>query len=123
MMIGEQAKPMTASSTDAVKMEPVYVAQDTEEAYANFWKKGQHRRSNLPSYVGRSGNSYGGNNRGMHRRNPKDKDGNVCTCNICQSTMHFSMNCPHSYENMKKQDAVEAIMFTGQQSDELCVVG
>ena len=38
--------------------------------------------------------------------------------NICQSILHFSRDCPHSHENMTKQDIVhQPVLFTGESKE------
>ena len=39
-------------------------------------------------------------------------------CIICESVLHFARDCPHSYENLNKQDSVvQAALFTGQKEE------
>ena len=34
--------------------------------------------------------------------NPKDVDGNILRCNICDSICHFGESCPEGWENVNK---------------------
>ena len=52
---------------------------------------------------GRSNRRFFGNSRGLYRNSdsrntPLNKEGNVSTCAICGSRMHWAESCSHSYE-------------------------
>ncbi len=121
---GKQSMPV--SDTSFIKIEPVFLAEDSEQSayYAsrNRWN-GRGRSGNRR---GRRGSGYvfrgqsGQKNRGGHRRskNPLGEDGYPLKCLICESVLHFARDCPDSYENMNRQPE-EAALFTGNLDNEM----
>ena len=65
----------------------------------------------VPNKTGREQNSYkyknynrqGGNNT-ERKNNPIGPDGTPLQCKVCKSIMHLIRDCPHSYENQKKNN-------------------
>ena len=83
---------------------------------------------------GRPNRRFFGNSRGSYknsgsRNNPLNKEGNVSTCAICGSRMHWAKSCPHSYErtvdtlyssgdaNNKKEEEVQITLLTQDDGD------
>ena len=120
---GEQSMPsMKTEERNEVKHEPTFVAQHEENVNASYHKRNtsQHGSRGHRPYNQRG--AFRGRNRAVRKQNPTDIEGNLMTCNICQSVMHFSRDCPHSYENIKKKDSThQAVLFTGE-SKELSVL-
>ena len=60
------------------------------------------------------GQSRGGSTRGRRNTNPKDNDGNVMRCHICESTKHFAMDCPHREKTEEAHCTVNVTLITGK---------
>ena len=119
---GEQSKPALSADDSSIKYESALAAQH-EECNMNYRRRPNFTRGNNTRQHFRGGSSNINKTQTQRRKtNPVDSTGNPMTCNICQSIMHFSRDCPHSYENMKKQDIVQQpVLFTGE-SEELSVL-
>ena len=56
--------------------------------------------------------------------NPKDVDGNILRCNICDSIYHFAQSCPEGWENINKVnedgDAWDVHLLVGDQQAFMC---
>ena len=59
--------------------------------------------------------------------NPKDANGQYLTCHNCGSYRHMFLDCPHSWENMQKNDVYyvreQVVMFTGYDQTEIQRLG
>ena len=124
----------------SIKSEPVFVAQDMQEAYATnnygqnrggFGGRGQFRGRgrqgkgtfvNNNGYKGRSDNRVNqGYSKNYVKKNPVGKDGNLLRCKICESVMHFVRECPHNdkKDNVHCTEAVdeqqEFVLFSNEQ--------
>ena len=106
------------SVTEAVtiKSEPTLYADSEESSetyYAGGRRDGAYGRGRGRSSGGRGGNRWqgkgrgGANPKGDRRQNPLGPDGKVSTCAICNSTMHWIRDCPHSYEKAEEKAQAE----------------
>ena len=97
---GEQSKPAVTTEDSSIKYEAALATQH-EECNMNYQKDLNFSRGSARQFY--RGNVNNTNkNQNCHKTNPTDSTGNPMTCNICHSIMHFSRDCPHSYENIKK---------------------
>ena len=59
--------------------------------------------------------------------NPRDASGQYLTCHNCGSYRHMFLDCPHSLNNMQKNDVYfvrkQAVMFTGYNQTEIQHLG
>lgn len=100
-------------NTSVSQKEPNYAVIKEESAnFTGYRGRGYYPRRGRPFQS--QGNaqrfqsnrgSTGVNNRGRSQRrsNPKDYEGNIMKCTICESIFHFRATCPDSYENRGKE--------------------
>lgn len=96
-------------------------SHENEVLYSKYNPRGSRfpiRRAsgNRAAYAstGYRGNNYRGNsmNKFTRNRNPPDQNGQVTRCNTCDSTMHYSRECPHKdAENYYEETYYQVILF------------
>ena len=105
-----------ACSTQRVKEELVNTTETDKVLYSrkrsgqtsfiNIGRITQRRRTSTnwsQGWRSRGSGSTSKNVRGRSRfLNPKDVDGNILRCNICDSIYHFAKICPDGWENINK---------------------
>ena len=99
-----------------VKTEPAFHSMDDDGAI--FFTRGYRRgrggytrtrgrglRNVLTGANSEPQHSFNGYQRGNNRKNnPLSHDGKVSRCIVCDSKLHWARNCPHSYENLSKEE-------------------
>jgi hypothetical protein len=126
-----------STSHSAIKLEPVFMADDEEAMWAAGYARRGSGRGNSGGYHGESrpwqlqrGSTQrggrGGSSRGYSRGaqnfgrekdarnvNPKGQDGRTLLCNACGSFRHMIAKCPDSWENASNVNIAEEVaLFT-----------
>ena len=117
---GEQSKLAITTEDSSIKYEAALATQHGE-CNMNYRKRSNFSRGSARQFYRRNFNNTN-KNQNRHKTNPTDSNGNPMTCNICQSIMHFSRDCPHSHENIKKQGIVQQPVLFTRESEELSVL-
>ncbi len=122
---GKQSMPV--SDTSSIKIEPVFLAEDSEQSAYYTSRNRWNGRGHSGNQWGRrgSGNNFRGESGrgGNRRRNPLGNDGNPLKCHICESILHFARNCPDSYENMNKESEEISLFTTNANMDMQVLLG
>ena len=121
-----------------MKLEPAFLASEGDVMYTNNfqyprargWARGRGYREQSYSRgykIDRGG--FRKNSKYAKPVNPKDVDGNPMTCHGCGSYRHFIGKCPHSHENISKNQAnisettEKVVLFTGYHKGEIQRLG
>ena len=80
------------------------IADTVQDTYYNRSRGGWRYRGARRGMSSSRGYSRGQSASKMNKRtNPKDRDGNVMACNICQSIYHFARQCPEMQKGSSTQ--------------------
>ena len=87
--------------------EVLYSRRSLEQtSFNNIGHMTQRGRTSTNWSQGRRSRGSGPTSRNVRGRsrflNPKDVDGNILRCNICDSIYHFAKSCPEGWENSNK---------------------
>ena len=114
---GEEFGPQKgASMTFRVKEELVNTSENEDVLYSrrslgqtSFNNRGRMTKRGRTSTNwsrGRRNRGSGPTSKNVRKRprflNPKDVDGNILRCNVCDSIYHFAKGCPEGWENINK---------------------
>lgn len=135
-----------SSSSNSIRLEPAYLAQNEEALLAAGYIKAKNRGKNasgIKDTTWKHGKPVGGySNDGRLKRgefassvrkpntqkslNPTGSDGHLLRCTSCGSFRHLLPACPDSWENVAKVNVTEqehAILFTGYNTEQVGNLG
>lgn len=91
----------THTSTSSVKIESTN-SSDHDQV---FYSRGhyQHRGGQRRGYGRANGRASYNFNNNRRQTNPRDENGEISRCVICESIFHWANKCPHSHETLRQK--------------------